>query len=166
MMQRNYSNNLLNQVYATTKILRKPISGIIAGYHALPYILITPDDENPAQSIEINGKIDVSPRFLITAEQLSDSFGDVFDPSTFDQEISGRFFSFAYGSKRNLKIKSEYLNITNHAEKASDYVKRVQDTLGSQENVVTALISGPVFHYYPVSIDKFISEILQREMGI
>ena len=166
MLQRNYSNSLLNQVYATTRILRKPISGIIAGYHALPYILITPDDDNPAQCIEINGKIDVSPRFLITAEDLSESFGDVFDPTTFDQELSGRLFSFAYGSKRNLKIKSEYFTIANHQEKASDCVKRVADRLEGQENVVTALISGPVFHYYPVSIDRFISEILQREMGV
>ncbi len=164
MVPRSYPNDLLNQVYATTKILRKPLSGIISGYHSLPYILITPDDENPTQSIKINGKIDVSPRFLITAEQLSDSFGDVFDPSTFDKEISGRMFSFAYGMKKNLKIKSDYLTITNHDEKASDHAHRMLDQLASQEDVGTAIITGPVFHYYPISIDRFISEIIEREM--
>ena len=37
----NYSENeILQEVFSKTSILRKPITGIISGYHQLPYILI------------------------------------------------------------------------------------------------------------------------------
>jgi hypothetical protein len=39
------------EVFYNTRILRKPISGIISGYHQLSYILISPDDENPSRTV-------------------------------------------------------------------------------------------------------------------
>ena len=156
-------NETLREVYCKTDILRKPISGIVSGYHQLPYILIAPNDENPSQTIEINGQINVSPKFIISPHALQETFGEVFDPATFDQEIQGRLFSFAYLSNKRFKVESEYFKLQNFDEKPDEHLNRVNDALMSQENTRTGLIFGPKFQYYPISVDKFISEIVDRE---
>jgi hypothetical protein len=162
-MDNSNHNEILRQVYAQTNILRKPISGIVSGYHELPYILIAPHDENPSHTVEINGKINVSPKFIISPQAIQESFGDVFDPETFDRELEGRLFSFSYTGKKNMKVESEYFRLQNFEENPEEHLNRVQDMLFQQENTRTGLIFGPKFHYYPISLDKFISEILDRE---
>ena len=146
--------------------MRKPITGIVSGYHQLPYILIAPDENNDSHAIEINGKINVSPKFIISPGMIRESFGDVFDPETFDKDLQGRFFSFAYSNKKNIKIESEFFKIRNIEEKAEEYIKRVLDQLLGQENINTGLIFGPQFKYYPVSLDRFINEIVEREFNV
>jgi hypothetical protein len=159
-------NELIQEVFQQTRIVRKPLVGIISGYHQLPYILIAPDDEDSARSIEINGTINVSPKFVISPAQLGETFGDVFDPATFNQDIQGRFFSFAYSRKRNLKIESEYLTIKNIDIRAEEYLDKMHDDLQMLENIKTALIFGPRFQYYPISVDRFVNEIVDREFRV
>lgn len=156
----------LRKVYATTRIVRKPISGIISGYHELPYILIAPNDENSEHSIEINGTINVSPKFVISPGMLQESFGDVFDAETFDKAIEGRFFSFAYGGKKNLKIESTNFHLIHSEEESERHLDAIHDRLMQQENTRTGLIYCPHFPVYPVSIDRFITEIIDREMRV
>ena len=159
-------NPHLQRIFYKTKIVKKPITGIVSGYHELPYIFISPDDEDSARTLEINGKINVSPKFIISSAMLSEKFGDVFDPETFDEDIQGRLFSFAYGGKKNLKIESEYFQIKSYHEKPDEHISRVHDNLLMQENVRTGLIFGPQFKYYPVSLDRFINEIVDREFNV
>jgi hypothetical protein len=159
-------NEALREIFFKTNIVRKPISGIVSGYHELPYILVAPDDDNETASIEINGKINVSPKFIISPNMLSDSFGDVFDPETFDKEISGRLFSFAFGNRKNIKVENAYFHIKNCDERPEEHINRVNDQLGMQENIKTGLIFGPKFRFYPVSLDRFINEILDREFKV
>jgi len=160
---RHVHEEALREVYRKTHILRKPISGIISGYHQLPYILIAPNDENPSHTIEINGKINVSPRFVLSPQVLQESFGDIFDPETFDREIQGRLFSFAYSGKKRINVESEYFKLFDFDENPEEHLHRVHDGLLAQENTRTGLIFGPQFRYYPVSVDRFISEIIDRE---
>lgn len=157
------ANEMMREVYDRTSILRKPISGIVSGYHDLPYIMVTPSDENPSHSVEVNGRISVSPKFIISASTLQESFGDVFDPETFDREIEGRLFSFAYTNNKNLKVESKHFSIENFEENHKEHLDRVLDRLMQKEDTRTGLISSPNFRYYPVSIDRFINEILGRE---
>jgi hypothetical protein len=159
-------NEILREVFFKTDILRKPISGIVSGYHEINYILVAPNDENPSHTIEINGKINVSPKFIITQQALLESFGDVFDPETFDKNITGRLFSFAYSGKKRLKVESEHFKLQNYEVRPEEHLNRVNDTLMQQENTRTGLIFSPKFQYYPVSVDKFISEIVDREFRI
>ncbi len=159
-------NEALREIFSKTSIVRKPISGIVSGYHELPYILVAPDDNNETATIEINGKINVSPKFIIAPGMLAESFGDVFDPETFDKEIQGRLFSFAYGNKKNFKVENEYFHVKNYEELPEEHVTRVNDRLCMQENVRTGLIFGPKFKFYPVSLDKFINEIIDREFRV
>jgi hypothetical protein len=159
-------SEFFKEIFAKTTIMRKPITGIVSGYHQLPYILIAPDENNDSHAIEINGKINVSPKFIISPGMLNESFGEVFDPETFDKDLQGRMFSFAYSNKKNIKIESEYFKIKNVEEKAEEYIKRVLDQLMGQENINTGLIFGPHFKYYPVSLDRFINEIVEREFNV
>ncbi|HEX7511566.1 MAG TPA: hypothetical protein VF335_09715 [Chitinivibrionales bacterium] len=159
-------SDFFKEIFFKTTILRRPISGIVSGYHELPYIFVAPDDDNDTQSIEINGKINVSPKFVISPSMLSETFGDVFDPETFDKDLQGRFFSFAYGNRKNVKIHNEYFHVKNIEEKPEEYSKRVLDQLLMQENITTGLILGPRFKYYPVSLDRFINEIVDREFNV
>jgi hypothetical protein len=162
----NRNNPEFQDVFHRTAILRKPISGIVSGYHELPYIFIAPDDDNNEHSIEINGKINVSPKFVISPAMLSETFGDVFDPATFDQELNGRMFSFAYSNKKNLKVASEYFHVKSIEEHPAEYSKKILDQLLSRENIKTGLIFGPRFKFYPISLDRFINEIIDREFNI
>lgn len=162
----NGGNEILQEIYHKTDILRRPISGFVSGYHQLPYILVAPNDENPAHTVEINGKINVSPKFIISPQMLAETFGEVFDPETFDQDIQGRVFSFAYSRNKQLKVESEYFKVQNFEEKPEEHLNRVNDSLMAQENTRTGLIFGPRFQYYPVSLDRFISEIVDREFRL
>ena len=153
----------IRKVFHATQILRKPITGIVSGYHELPYIFISPDEADQSHTVEISGKINVSPKFILSPSMLAETFGDVFDPETMEQGLSGRFFSFAYAKTKNLKVESEYLRITNYEVRPQERLDTVHDQLQQQENVKTALVFGPRFAYYPVSLDKLINEILDRE---
>ena len=130
-------NPHLQKIFHKTKIVKKSITGIVSGYHELPYIFISPDDEDSARTLE-----------------------------TFDEDIQERLFSFAYGGKKNLKIESEYFQIKSYHEKPDEHISRVHDDLLMQENVRTGLIFGPQFKYYPVSLDRFINEIVDREFNV
>jgi hypothetical protein len=159
-------NPLINQVYQSTTVMRKPITGIVSGYHELPYILVAPDDDDPDRAVEINGKVNVSPKFVISPRALGETFGDIFDPETFEQELQGRLFSFAYSRKMNLKVESEYLRIRGVEAKPRDHAERVHDRLLRGEDVKTGLILGPRLKYYPVSLDRFIADIAEREFNL
>jgi len=166
MMRNPYANDdVLREVYDATDILRRPVTGIISGYHELPYILVSPDDENPAKAVQVNGNIRVSPRFILSAEVLGDRFADVFDPATFNAGLQGRLFSFAFSRRKNFKIENGSFEVRNLDDGARSHLDRVHDDLLRQENTRTALIFGPRFEFYPVSIDRFVTDILDREFG-
>ena len=57
----------LGAVFAQTEIIRKPLIGVISGYHVLPYILVAPEHERPSHAVEVRGRIKVSPRLVIAA---------------------------------------------------------------------------------------------------
>ena len=41
---------LLRAIFDETRIVRKPLTGIITGYHVLPYILVAPEHDQPARA--------------------------------------------------------------------------------------------------------------------
>lgn len=160
----SYLNNpSFKRIFRQTKIFRKPVSGIVSGYHELPYILVTPAREDENKSVEINARIFVSPKFLITPESLGESFDDVFDPETFDDDLHGRFFSFAYGNKRNISLKNEALQITDVEAEPSAHIEQLYERLAQKENITTSLLYGPDFTHYPISVDRLIHDIIDRE---
>ena len=74
MFGEKHDPEFLKHLFESTEILRKPVAGIIAGYHVLPYILVGPQEEKPAASVEIRGKIKVSPRLVLAPGRAGQTY--------------------------------------------------------------------------------------------
>jgi len=154
----------LRHVFDQTQILRKPITGIITGYHVLPYILVGPQEDQPQKSVEVRGRIKVSPRLVISPRDLGLTYGEFFaERELMDQAMVARVFSFKYASR--VSLENEDLKITRQDREVHRHLERVLDELAQREIVNTGVISAPDVRFYPVSIDRFIREILDQEFG-
>jgi hypothetical protein len=152
----------LRTVFSETEIVRKPMTGIISGYHVLPYILVAPEHDRPAQSVEVRGRIKVSPRMVITPGGDGPTYGELFgERELMDQRLVARVFSFRYASK--VMLESEDLAIRRHQHDSGRHLDRVLDELTRREVIDTGVIVSPDARFYPVSLDRFIREILDQE---
>jgi hypothetical protein len=153
---------LLQHVFDETSVLRKPLRGIIAGYHVLPYILVGADHATPARSVEVRGRIKVSPRLVIAPGRDSPTYGDLFgETELMDQRIVARVFSFKYAGR--VSLESDDLKIQRQERDAGSHVERVLEELSRREIIDTGVIVSPDARFYPVSLDRFIREILDQE---
>jgi len=155
----------LKHLFETTEILRKPISGIITGYHVLPYILVGPQEEQPHRSVEIRGKIKVSPRLVLAPGRSGQTYGELFkeERELMDGAILARVFSFLYSNKHQVSLESEDLRIVKSDRAPQAQVEQALDELAQREIIDTGVILSPNVRFYPVSIDRFITEILDQE---
>jgi len=152
----------LRHVFENTEIVRKPLIGIIAGHHVLPYILVGPEPEHPGRSLEVRGRIRVSPRLVITPRGEGPTYGEVFDETELmDRRLVARVFSFRYAPR--VSLQSEDLTIRRQELEARRHLERVLDELAQQELINTGVIVSPDVRFYPVSLDRFIREILDQE---
>lgn len=152
----------LRAVFSETEIVRKPMTGIISGYHVLPYILVAPEHDRPAQSVEVRGRIKVSPRMVITAGGEGPTYGELFaERELMDQRLVARVFSFRYAPR--VLLESEDLAIRRHEHDPRRHLDRVLDELARREVIDTGVIVSPDARFYPVSLDRFIREILDQE---
>jgi len=152
----------LKEVFEGTRVVRRPVTGFVTGYHELPYRLVGPSD---GASVQISGTIMVSQRIVLTMRQIAEQFGQVFDGDEgfMDQELVGRSFQFAVARDSNKSIRHEHLKIERRQEPFEELLDGVEDELARAEDTRTGLISCPQPRFYPVSVDRFIREILDRE---
>jgi hypothetical protein len=151
----------LRAVFSETEIVRKPLTGIITGYHVLPYILVAPEHERPAQAVEVRGRIKVSPRLVLGGGE-GPTYGELFgERELMDRRLVARVFSFRYASK--VMLESEDLTIRRHEHDSARQLERVLDELARREVIDTGVIVSPDARFYPVSLDRFIREILDQE---
>jgi hypothetical protein len=154
----------LKRVFEDTQVLRKPITGIVTGYHVLPYILVGPDEEKDQRSVEIRGTIRVSRRLVLSPRHLGQTYGELFnDPELMDKTLVGRVFSFLYAGRQNVQLESDDLRIIHAERDPRAQIERALDDLMREEILNTGLIFSPDVKFYPVSIERFIAEILDRE---
>ncbi len=164
MFGERHDPEFLKHLFETTEILRKPITGIIAGYHILPYILVGPQEEQPHRSVEIRGKIKVSPRLVLAPGRAGQTYGDLFkENELMDQALVARVFSFMYSSKHQVMLESEDLKIQRWDRNPQTQIERALDELAQRETINTGVILSPNVRFYPVSLDRFITEILDQE---
>src|SRR6266540_2724861 len=164
MFGERHDPEFLKHLFDQTEILRKPVTGIIAGYHILPYILVGPQEEQPARAVEIRGKIKVSPRLVVAPGRAGQTYGDLFkDTDLMDQTLVARVFSFVYSSRHQVTLESEELTIQRCDRNPSMQVERALDELAQREVINTGVILAPDVRFYPVSLDRFITEILDQE---
>jgi hypothetical protein len=153
---------LLRHIFQQTEVVRKPLTGIITGYHMLPYIVVGPEHDHPNRSVEVRGRIKVSPRLIFTPGRDGPTYGELFgDRELMDQRLVARIFSFRYASR--VSLESEELNIRRHEHEPHDRLEQVLDELTQREIVNTGVIVTPDVRFYPVSLDRFIREILDQE---
>lgn len=152
----------LKEVFDGTRVVRRPVTGFVTGFHELPYRLVGPSD---GASVQISGTIMVSQRMVFTMRQIAEQFGQVFegDEGFMDQELVGRSFQFAVARDSNKSIRHERLKIERRHESFEELLEGVEDELARAEDTRTGLISCPQPRFYPVSVDRFIREILDRE---
>jgi len=152
----------LQHVFDETNVLRKPLRGIITGYHVLPYILVGAEHDRPGHSVEVRGRIKVSPRLVITPGRDGPTYGELFgERELMDHRLVARVFSFRYAAK--VALESEDLAIRRHEHDPARHLERVLDELARREIIDTGVIVSPDARFYPVSLDRFIREILDQE---
>jgi len=152
----------LRHVFDETRVVRKPLSGIITGYHVLPYILVGSEHDQPGHSVEVRGRIKVSPRLVIAPGRDGPTYGELFgDRDLMHQTLIARVFSFQYASR--VQLESEDLNIRRQDPDPERHLERVLDELTQREIINTGVIVSPDARFYPVSLDRFIREILDQE---
>jgi hypothetical protein len=152
----------LQHVFDDTNVLRKPLRGIISGYHVLPYILVGAEHDRPGHSVEVRGRIKVSPRLVIAPGRDGPTYGELFgERELMDQRIVARIFTFKYAGR--VSLENEDLRILRHERDAGSHVERVLEELSQREIIDTGVIVSPDPRFYPVSVDRFIREILDQE---
>lgn len=154
---------LFREIFDETEILKKPTTGFLAGYHNLPYILLGRSVERESEVVEIRGKISVSPKFVISPEHLGPTYGELFGTEGIDEKIVGRIFAFPYLKKQQVNFESESLTITNRERGMESVVASVFDELERKEIINTGVIVTPNIRFYPISLEKLILKILDRE---
>ncbi len=134
------------------------------GYHVLPYVLVAPDEEQAQRAVEIRGKIRVSPRMILTPRHLGQTYEQLFDdPQLMDRTLIGRVFSFLYANRHNVQLESEDLRINRVERDPRAQIDRALDELMRGEILDTGVILAPDVKFYPVSVERFIAEILDQE---
>ena len=156
-------SHLFREIFDETEILKKPTTGFVAGYHALPYILLGNSLHEAHNVVEIRGKISVSPKFVISPGHPGPTYGELFGVDGIDENIVGRIFAFSYLKKHQVNIQSEELSIKNIEREMESVLASVLDELERKEIINTGVIITPNIKFYPVSIEKFILRILDRE---
>jgi hypothetical protein len=152
----------LRRVFEDTEVLRRPLAGIIAGHHVLPYVLVGPDWDQPGRSMEVRGRIRVSPRLVIPVGSDGPTYGEVFrEEEVMHRALVARVFTFKYAPR--VVLESEDLRIQRQEREPHAQVERVLDELARQEVINTGVIRSPDVRFYPVSLDRFIREILDQE---
>src|SRR5262245_28800503 len=156
-------SELLRAVFEQTEVVRKPLTGIITGYHVLPYVLVAPEQGQSSRTVEVRGRIRVSPRLVLgVGGSGGPTYGEVFAESELmDRSVVARVFSFRYAPR--VMLESEDLQIRRHERAAAQHLEGVLDDLTRREIVNTGVIVSPNARFYPVSIDRFIREILDQE---
>jgi len=155
-------SEFLRHVFDATRIARKPFTGIIAGYHVLPCGLVGAERERPRHCVEVRGRIRVSPRLVIQPRSAGPTYGEVFGETEFmERALVTRVFSFRYASR--VSMQSEDLTIRREEADSQRQLERVLDELARQEVINTGVILSPDVRFYPVSLDRFICEILDQE---
>jgi hypothetical protein len=121
--------------------------------------------ESPRGSVLLTGKISVSPKLILPVTPDGESFGDAFpeEEPFMDPGLVGRVFAFAVGKGRNLRVRNEHLTVETFADSDAILLERVLDDLDRSEIIDRAVIWCPEPRFYPVSLEKFILSVLERE---
>lgn len=156
----------MREIFRETVIVRRPTYGIISGYHELPYICLGAGLDSDSGTTEVRGKVHVSPRFIIRPQHFEPSYREIFGDANVDAALAGRVFGFLGFRGKPLECKSEHLEVKQVAASVDRVLSQTLDELERREDITTGLIMTPDSRYYPVSIERFISAIIEDEFSV
>lgn len=156
----------LRAIFDQTRIIRKPTYGIISGYHELPYICLGASTEDSYKTMRVRGKVQVSPRFIIRPQHCEPSYGDIFGEENIDSTLVGRVFGFLGFRGKPVECKSDSLEVSQLGSAVDDVLSDTLDELERFEDITTGVIITPNSRYYPVSLERFISSIVEEEFNV
>lgn len=159
----NLGPNEMHEIFTQTVVVRRPTYGIISGYHELPYVCLGASIKSGSSTTQVRGKVQVSPRFIIRPSHLDPSYEDIFGEENVDQALSGRLFGFLGFRDRPVECKSEFLEVQHLDASIERVLASTIDELEHKEDITTGVIITPNAQYYPVSIERFISSVLEDE---
>ncbi len=161
-MQRDFHRRMIEEI----RIVRRPYVGIVSGYHELGYRVLGPEVEEETGSVQISGKLLVSPKLVWTPAQAEKTFGEIFkDTEMMDSDLIGRVFAFPAVGSGNFNIENEHLQITRHEWSPDVLLEKVLSELMRLETTDTAVVRTPDIRYYPLAVQRFIHEILKDEFS-
>lgn len=154
------------QILREIAVLRRPYVGIVSGYHELGYRVLGPEVDRRAGSVQIAGRLFVSPKLIWTPAQLEKTFGELFqETELMDANLTGRVFAFPKVASGHLNIQSEHLRITRHEWSPEVLIEKVIDELIRLETTDTAVVRTPDIRFYPLAVQRFIHDILSEEFS-
>ena len=156
----------IRQIYRATEIVRRPTYGIVRGYHELPYCCLGERAGEGEGATSVRGKIMVSPQFIVRPADYMPDYAEVFGEENVDLELRGRLFGFMGLARRAVECSSEYLEIRHHEQSVDALLDETLDQLARHEDITTGVIRTPDSRYYPVSVERFISTILDDEFSV
>ena len=156
----------MREIYRRTDIIRKPTYGIISGYHELPYVCLGRSCREGKQTTRVRGKIHVSPRFVIRPAHSENRYGEIFGEENVDVELAGRVFGFLGFRGRPVECSSEHLDVTHLDASIDQVLDGALDEIERREDITMGVIITPDSRYFPVSIERFISSILEDEFSV
>jgi hypothetical protein len=159
------SRDEMRTLFHKTVIVRKPTYGIVKGYHELPYVCLGAAEAGGRGTLEVRGKIQVSPQFVLRPQHYQPSYEEIFGEDNVDLEISGRIFGFLGFPRRPVECKSEHLEVKELEVGVDEALSRSLDELDRREDITTGVIITPDCRYYPVSIERFITSVLDDEFS-
>lgn len=159
------SRDEMERLFSNTVIVRKPTYGIVKGYHELPYVCLGEAENGAARTLRVKGKVHVSPQIVLRPQHHQPSYEDIFGEENVDPAISGRVFGFMGFPRKPVECKSEHLEVIELDLSIDEALSRSLDDLERREDITTGVIIAPDCRYYPVSIERFITSVLDDEFA-
>lgn len=153
----------MRELFDQTVVVRQPRFGIVSGYHELPYVCLGQSVEPGHSTMQVKGRVQVSPRFVIRPPHFEPSYEDIFGEDQVDSALVGRMFGVLGFQGRPVECKSEYLELKHLDAPVDRVLNETLDLLERNEDITTGVIISPDARYYLVSVERFISSVLDDE---
>ena len=155
----------MRALFEKTEVIRRPTYGIVSGYHELPYVCLGDAIESGRQTTQVRGTVHVSPRFVLRPPHCEPSYSDIFGEDNVDGALASRIFGFLGFKGRPVECQSEHLELKHLDASVEAVLAGLLDQLDRMEDITTGVILTPDARYYPVSIERFISTIIEDEFS-
>ncbi len=156
----------MRELFRATVIVRKPTWGIVKGYHELPYICLGRAAESDRGTMQVKGKVQVSPQFIIRPKHCAPNYEEIFGEDNVDVALVGRVFGFMGFPDKPVDCTSELLEVSHSKEPVDRVLAACLDGLDRAEDIATGVIIAPDTRYYPVSVERFIASVLHDEFSL